>query len=69
MTATLVNLLLLLAHTMSSEKVYHNQFAVEVKGGKEVADQLADRHGLVNTGQIGALEGHFLLESHTIEKR
>eukprot|EP00092_Neocalanus_flemingeri_P010889 GFUD01011728.1.p2 GENE.GFUD01011728.1~~GFUD01011728.1.p2 ORF type:complete len:109 (+),score=43.49 GFUD01011728.1:157-483(+) len=71
MTAILVNLslLLLLPHVMSGEKVYHNQFAVEVEGGKEAADQLAERHGLVNTGQIGALEGHFLLESHKIEKR
>ena len=62
-------LLLLLPQKMSAEKMYHNQFAVQVEGGKEKADLLAEKHGLVNMGQIGALEGHFLLESHKIEKR
>ena len=54
---------------MSDKKVYHNQFAVEVKGGKEEADAVAERHGLVNLGQVGALVGHFLLESNKLEKR
>ena len=51
------------------EQVFLNQFAVKVEGGKEAADVLAEKHGLVNMGQIGALEGHFLLESHKVEKR
>ena len=67
--ANFVLLLLLLPNKMSGEKVYHNQFAVQVEGGKEAADLLAEKYGLVNTGQIGALEGHYLLESHKIEKR
>ena len=55
--------------TMAAQKVYHNQFAVEVEGGKDAADALAEKHGLVNLGQIGALQGHFLLESARLEKR
>ena len=51
------------------EQVFLNQFAVKLEGGKEAADVLAEKHGLVNKGQIGALEGHFLLESHKVEKR
>merc|ERR1712106_764145 len=58
----------LLPYRMSGAKVYQNQFAVKVEGGKEAADDLADKHGLVNLGQVGALEGHFLLESHMLEK-
>ena len=50
-------------------KVYLNQFAVEVDGGMEAADAIAEKHGLVNKGQIGALDGHFLFESHKVEKR
>ena len=51
------------------EQVFLNQFAVKVEGGKEAADVLAEKHGLINMGQIGALEGHFLLGSHKVEKR
>ena len=69
MTILISLLVLVSVHMMSGEKVYHNQFAVKVDGGKEAADQLAERHGLVNMGQIGGLDGHFLLESHKIEKR
>ena len=66
----LIRLILLLSVLkMSAKKVFHNQFAIQVEGGKEVADQVAERHGLVNIGQIGNLENHFLLESHKIEKR
>ena len=59
---SLLSLLLLLPHKMSGEKVYYNQFAVQGEWGKEAADLLAEKHGLVNMCQIGALEGHFLLE-------
>ena len=52
-----------------SDQVYHNQFAVHVEGGKEVADKLAEKMGFVNTGQIGALDDHYLWEAHHIEKR
>ena len=60
-------LLLLLPQKMSAEKIYHNQFAVQIEGGKEAADLLAEKHGLVNMGQIGALKGHFLLEFEILQ--
>ena len=61
--------MLCLVAVMAGQKVYHSQFAVEVEGGKAVADALAEKHGLVNLGQVGALQGHFLLESPRLEKR
>ena len=67
---TTVGTFFLFVFTMAgADKVYHNQFAVQVKGGKEAADKIAQRHGLENKGQIGNLEDHFLLESQKLEKR
>merc|ERR1711872_497135 len=67
---TTVWIIFLLAFTMAGAgNVYHNQFAVQVKGGNEVADKIAERHGLENKGQIGNLNEHFLFESHKLEKR
>ena len=44
---------------------YHNQFAVQVSGGEE----LARRHGLEFRGGIGSLKDHYLLEANYLEKR
>ena len=59
---------LLLVGTMAGPE-YHNQFAVAVSGGQEVAEEVAASHGLVFLGPVGNLEGHFLLESPHLEKR
>merc|ERR1711997_550022 len=53
----------------AAEKVYHNQFAVEVAGGDELADVVALRHGLLNMGKVGDLDGHYLFQSQHIQKR
>jgi len=42
----------LLVPAMSLEKRYSNSWAVEVKGGHEVAEQLARKHGFINRGQV-----------------
>ena len=34
------------------EVVYSNSWAVEVKGGHHVANELARKHGFVNKGQV-----------------
>ncbi len=68
----LLLLLSLLVGESGSDEVYHNQFAVHVPGGSSdpgLVDSLAERHGLVSRGQIGALEDHFLLEHGRISKR
>ena len=31
---------------------YSNEFVVEVKGGPEVADEIAQRHGFKNLGKV-----------------
>lgn len=49
--------------------VYHNQFAVHIPGGPQLASKVASDHGLVNLGQIGALEDHFLFEHPHVHKR
>ena len=49
--------------------VYHNQFAVEVDGGDDVADAVAARHGLLNLGSVGDLKGHYLFKANHIQKR
>lgn len=32
--------------------IFHNQFAVHVPDGKDVADSIAGKHGFVNMGQV-----------------
>lgn len=34
------------------DTVFSNSWAVEVKGGSHVADQLAEKHGFVNKGMV-----------------
>ena len=53
----------------AAEKVYHNQFAVEVAGGDDLADVVALRHGLLNMGKVGDLTGHYLFQSQHLQKR
>ena len=70
-----------------ADNVFHNQFAVQIKGGdtagvlaggdaannviagEDAADVIASRHGLLNRGSIGGLQGHYLFESPHIQKR
>ncbi len=49
--------------------MFHNQFAVHVPGGQHLANKVAQEHGFVNLGQIGALEDHYLLEHPHVVKR
>ena len=34
------------------ETVFSNSWAVEVKGGSHVADQMAEKHGFINKGLV-----------------
>ena len=34
------------------ETVFSNSWAVEVKGGSHIADQLAEKHGFINNGLV-----------------
>ena len=54
---------------MGGEKVYHNQFAVELAGGDDLAEVVALRHGLLNMGKVGELKGHYLFQAQHIQKR
>ena len=38
------------------ETVFTNSWAVEVKGGSHVADQLAEKHGFINKGLVKRLQ-------------
>jgi hypothetical protein len=64
---TLFILLNILANLfcVTSGLIYHNQIAVHVPGGEEVAK----RSGMTNLGRIGDLQDLYLLESHLIIKR
>ena len=53
--AFLCSLLCSIASLTQSEKIvirYSNSWAVEVTGGKGKADEIAERHGLVNLGAV-----------------
>ena len=56
-------------HNAHGTKTFHNQFAVFVPKGTEMADRLASKHGFKNLGQIGDLENYFLFEHSRIQKR
>ena len=51
-TLTFALLGVLMSHSASSRKEYTDSLAVEVIGGKEVADRLATKHGFVNHGKV-----------------
>ncbi|XP_056639377.1 furin-like protease 2 isoform X2 [Diorhabda sublineata] len=48
---------------------YHNQFAVHIPDGVEIADGIAVKHGFINRGQIGSLKGFYLFEHEHVRKR
>ena len=35
-----------------NEKHYSNSWAVEIVGGKDMADRIAETHGFINMGQV-----------------
>lgn len=63
------------------ERTFLNEFAIELDSSTcpahtnckkhldKKANDLADKHGFVNHGQIGQLDGHYLFRHHGIEKR
>ncbi|XP_072051183.1 proprotein convertase subtilisin/kexin type 6-like [Amphiura filiformis] len=52
-----------------TEKVYTDEFAVHIRGGRSVADELAVKYGYVNKGQIGELQDHYLFQHSRIQRR
>ena len=40
---------------VSDDVLFSNSWAVEVRGGPEVADDLARKHGFVNRGQVSVV--------------
>merc|ERR1711953_1581502 len=64
-----LSLLVSVSVSMGEEKVYHNQFAVELAGGDDLAEVVALRHGLLNMGKVGELKGHYLFQAQHIQKR
>ena len=40
------------------ETKYCNDWAVEIHGGIEMADKIADKHGFINLGQVYIPGGH-----------
>jgi len=49
--------------------VYLNQFAVELHGSNSYASEIARKHGFINLGQVGALEGWYLFSDPKVRKR
>ena len=49
--------------------IYHNEFAVHIKGGFEAANRIAQSYGFGNAGQIGSLEDHYLFQHNHVHKR
>ena len=49
--------------------IYHNEFAVHIKGGLEAANQIAQTHGFQNAGQIGTIEDHYIFQHNHVHKR
>ena len=49
--------------------IYHNEFAVHIKGGLKVANQIAQSNGFENAGQIGTLDDHYLFRHSHVHKR
>lgn len=50
----ILNCIVVVFSLQRQKPVYLNQFALHVPAGKEVADQIADKHGLTNIGQVSA---------------
>ena len=67
--SAVLNLLVSVSVGMAGANVYHNQFAVELAGGDQLAEVVATRHGLLNMGRVGDLSGHYLFQAQHREKR
>jgi len=65
----LVSQLLANNNLVTAQKSFQNQFAVFVPAGRQVADQLAAKHGFLNSGQIGDLQDYYLFEHRRLSKR
>ncbi|XP_055929177.1 furin-like isoform X1 [Argiope bruennichi] len=50
-------------------KIHTNEFAVHIKGGENVAKEIAQKYGFVHKGQIGSLKNYYLFEHRKIQKR
>ena len=44
---------------VEEEAVFSNSWAVEVKGGRHVADRLAEKHGFINKGLVRKTPSEF----------
>eukprot|EP00118_Oscarella_pearsei_P006471 m.29220 g.29220 ORF g.29220 m.29220 type:complete len:693 (+) comp31150_c0_seq3:24-2102(+) len=62
-------ILLLCFHPVATEEFYLNDWAVEVDGGRQVADSLAAKYGYVNIGPIGSLESFFQFRRRSHPRR
>ncbi|KAK3588783.1 hypothetical protein CHS0354_011991 [Potamilus streckersoni] len=49
--------------------IYLNKFAVHVRGGREVAERLAEQYGHRLVAPIGSLEDHYLFEHPRVRRR
>lgn len=49
--------------------VYGNTWVVYVEREKRFVDDLAERNGFINRGEIEGFSGHYLLEHKTLAKR
>ncbi|KAK9702476.1 Peptidase S8 pro-domain [Popillia japonica] len=49
--------------------LFNNEFAVHIPEGHAAANDVADRHGFVNRGQVGSLKGYYLFEHKHVHKR
>ncbi|CAK8682639.1 unnamed protein product [Clavelina lepadiformis] len=58
-----------LKHVSKGLQIYLNEFAVEIKGGNDHASAIAKKHGFINTGQVGTLEGWYIFIDRRIRKR
>ena len=52
-----------------NEDVYGNTWVVYVEREKRFVDELAEKNGFVNRGEISGFPGHFLFEHKTLGKR
>jgi len=53
----------------SRRDVYGNSWVVYVEREKRVVDDLAERNGFINRGEIAGFSGHYLLEHKTLGRR
>lgn len=49
--------------------VYSNSWVVRTERGSNYVNDLAEKHGFINRGEIAGFPGHHLLEHRTLPKR